>query len=597
MKDTITDLSDEVGFLGTATARFERLYTEDFDNRKTSKQDLEFTYNVGEGQWPSDIRNSRAEAKRPCLTSNKLRKFAAQTANKVRDQRLAGNVRPVDSEGDVETAAIYSDLIRQRERVSGASKIYRKAFEHAIAGTFGCWRITAEELPDSFNQELFIREIENQLSTYLDVRGMFGFIRERLSHDEFKAKYPKARAEDFSSYSFDGNLWYTEDAIFISEYFYKERQTIEIVQARNELVPDVKVFELGSVIGGVEITEDILTSQGWVIEKRKRSDGYKVKWAKITQHQVLESGDWMGEEIPIVIVEGDWVNIDGRLYKRSLITDSKDDQRMHNYWLTSATEKVALSFKAPYLVTKKMIAGLENIWNSAHSKILDYLPFKRDGNLTPRREPPPQVPTGDAAMIQITGQNIQDTIGKYGASFGERSNEKSGVAIRERAKGGDVTTFHFEDNAREAVIQSTKILIDLIPKIYDAERTVRLLGDDIAGGGTPERSVVINHAVSTQTEEGDIVTLIENDLSAGEYDLIEDVKVMSTRRQETQQLLADLSAGSPQLSVLLAPYIVELTDMPLGMGNRIKGDIKENLQALLGQQNPQGPPPEGIPGQ
>ncbi len=163
-----TKIQDKEEFLATALKRFEKFEAKDGHNRKSAKNDLEFAYNVGGGQWPASIREERKDSDRPCLTSNKLRKFVAQVANRERDQRMAGNVRPVDSKGDVLTAQIISGIVRQIEHQSNAAKIYAKAAEHAVAGSFGYWRIISKELPNSFDQELFIKEIKNQFSVYLD---------------------------------------------------------------------------------------------------------------------------------------------------------------------------------------------------------------------------------------------------------------------------------------------------------------------------------------------------------------------------------------------------------------------------------------------
>ncbi len=564
--------------LVTAIERFERLESRDSHNIEAAKKDLRFTYNIDEGQWPDAIREDRARDDRPCLTSNKLRKFVSQVANRERDQRFAGNVRPVDDKGDKVIADIYSGLIRQIEHASRADRIYTYAGEHAVAGGFGYWRITAEELDDSFEQELFIREIKNQFSVQLDPDGLYGFIREKVTKDEFKRRYPKATEEDFSgSVTPTESTWYDGEYVYISEYFYKERVKTLIVEAVNNLTQSVEVKEISG-----DITEESLTANGqWTILRRKTPKAYKVKWAKITQSQVLEEGEWAGKDIPIIEVEGDWVNYDGTVYKRSLITDGKDDQRMFNYWLTYMTEFVALSVKAPYLVTMGMIKGLGKFWDVAHKKMQPYLPFKPQGNLTPRREPPPQVPTGGAAMLQLTQNNIQDSIGMYDSSFGEKSNERTGIAIQQRAQRSDFGTFHFQDNFRQAVLTSTRMLIDLIPKIYDTPRVVRILGEETIGGGQQDGLAQIN---STVLDGATGETVIVNDLSVGKYDVVEDVKIMSTRRQESLQGMMALSNGNPQLSMVLAPRIAEMQDWP--NAKKVEEDIKEILPAMLGINQP-----------
>ncbi len=586
-----TKTQEEQEFLSTAIERFEKLESRDGHNRRTAKSDLEFVYNVGDGQWPANVRREREEENRPCLTSNVLRKHVAQVANRERDQRMAGNVRPVDSRGDIQTAQLISGIIRQIEHQSKASRIYTRAGEHAIAGSFGYWRITSEEIVDSFDQELFIREIKNQFAVRLDPDRMYGFIREKVRKDDFEFNWPDAEEEDFSDgQSSEEDEWYDDEHVYVAEYFYKEREERTIVQARNKLLDEVNIFELGKKVDGREVTEEMLVSQGWVIEKRKQPKEYKVKWAKITRNQVLEKGDWAGEEIPIVEVEGDWVNIDGKVYKRSLISDAKDDQRMYNYWLTNITEHVALAIKAPYMVTKQMIKGFEKFWKVAHKKLQPYLPFNPHGKLTPRREPPPQVPTGSAAMLQITKDNIQDSMGRSEASFGEKSNERTGVAIEKRASRSDFGSFHFEDNYRNAVLESTRMLVDLIQKVVDTDRVVRILGEDgpsdeqdgLAG---KDKLIRVNYEM-VDPESLEVVKVA--DLSVGKYDVVEDVKIMSTRRQESLHTLERIAAGSPHLAMVLAPYIMELQDMPYGIGKRVKQDIKEVLPAMLGINKPPG---------
>jgi len=431
---------------------------------------------------------------------------------------------------------------------------------------------------------LFIRPIENQFSAYLDSDGMYGFIREKMTEEEFSFKYPDAHKESFEGKITDTDLdWYDGDNVYVAEYFYKERVSTTIVQTVDNLTGDVEVFELND-----KVTKELLLSSGKTITREKSPKMFKVKWAKITQSQVLDEGDWAGKDIPIISVEGDWVSLDGKVYKRSLISDAIDDQRMYNYWKSYMTETVALAVKAPYLVTMKMIGGLEKFWDVAHKKVLGYLPWKRDGNLSPRREPAPQVPTGGASMLELAQRDIQDTIGMYDSSFGERSNERTGVAIQQRASRSDFGVYHFQDNFRQAMLSSTRQLIDLIPKIYDTERWVRILGEEVSSPEQQDGLVKINHTV---VDEATGESFVVNDLSVGKYDVIEDVKIMSTRRQEALQGMIALASGSPQLSMVLAPRIAEMQDWP--NAKKIEADIKEILPAMLGIQPKEGQPPSG----
>lgn len=583
---------EQTEFLATAVKRFREIEAIDDHNRRSARDDIRFAYNIDEGQWPEDIRSERSQEGRPCLTSNKLRLHVAQVANREREQRLAGNVRPVDDKGDVVIANIISGMIRQIEHASNADMIYIKAGEHAISGGFGYWRITSEELPDSFEQELFIRKIKNQFAVYLDPDGMYGFIREKMTKDEFEFHFPDAIPEDFEGGqgSSRNSQWFDTDSIYIAEYFYKERVKTTIVEVQDNFTGEIEIIELGD-----KITRETL-EQTKTILREKSPKIFKVKWAKITASQVLEEGEWAGKEIPIIPVEGDWINFDGTDYKRSLIRDAKDPQRMYNYWLSSMTETVALAPKSPWLVTKTMIKGFkEKFWDVAHKKLLPYLPFNPQGNMVPRREQPPQVPTGAAAMLQISAADIPDTTGLREAAFGERSNERTGIAIQQRANRSDFSTFHFADNFKNAILMSTRQLIDLIPKIYDTERVVRILGEEEKTNNPQDNLIRIN--VPITDDEGN--TVLINDLNLGKYDVVEDVKLMSTRRQEQLQGMIAFASGAPNIAPLLLARIAKAQDWP--GADDIAKDVEAFLPTLLGvkpaEQGNTEPPLEGDQGE
>lgn len=576
----------EAEFLFEAREQFARLRAADEHNRKQARKNYKFIYVPG-AQWSVDDRDQRKEDGRPCLSSNQLRKFVSGLANMARDQRIAGNVRPVDDEGDVDVANIIAGLIRQIEYVSGAETIYTDAAEDAIAGGTGYIRLKTEEKDDSFDQELFIEGIRNPLAVTLDPDGMYGFIEEKISKKEFKHRYPDAIEESVDPAEEYYSLWFPdEDHLFIREYFYKERVRTKIVQARKldesgQLVGEAKIFDLRRD----KLTEDDLVKAGWSIEKSKTPKKFVVKWAKISATQILKEGEWVGDEIPIVPVKGDWKWIDGVLYKRNLTIDAHDDQRMYNFWLTSLAERYTIASKAPYLVTKKMVEGLTNVWKFAHKKLFPYLAYNHDKAAPggPRREQSPQVSTGESSMLGVHKQNIMDTIGRYEASFGQKSNERSKVAIDARANRGAVSTFHFPDNLRRSIVELVRMMINCIPRVYDTQRTVRILGED----RKQAENVTLNHFIGLDDTGAPIIL---NNFLIGKYDVIAAVKLMSTRRQEQLAGMQALAGGNPMLGVFLAGDIAKLQDWD--GAQELAAKIDKNLPALLGikPENPEAQP-------
>lgn len=581
-------IKDKDKFLSLARERFSTLQSAEYHNREASLEDLKFTYNIEDGQWPQEIRDERVADGRPCLTSNKLRKFVSQVANMERDQRLAGKVRPVDSKADVITAGVIEGLIRQIEYASDAETVYCETGEKAIAGGFGYWRLITEEKDDCFDQEVFIRRIKNQFSVSIDPDRKYAFIREGITNKEFEARYPDIDRSSFDSSSIgeEWALWYEKDKTFIAEYFYMEPYDKTIAQCKVLETGQVLIIELTD-----EITPELLIQEGIRILRQKTSKAEKVKWSKITGSDILEEGDWVGKEIPIIEVEGDSFNIAGKDYKRSLIRDAKDPQRGYNFWKTHMAETVALAPKAPYIVTPQQIKGFESAWNSANKKNLPYLLYNAQGQLIPKRELPPQVPTGAAQMLQIEAGDIQDTIGKYEASFGERSNERTGVAIKQRANRSDFATYHFPDNFRRAIIKTIRQLVDVVPKIYDTERAERIIGED-----GKDEIVTINQTVF---DDKTGKTKIINDLSYGKYDAVADVRMWSTRRQEEVENLTAFAQGAPNIAPLLLPMIAENSDWP--GAQELKKLVDKYLPALMGIEQPAEAgqttnSPESIPG-
>src|SRR6202008_1396112 len=109
-----------------------------------------------------------------------------------------------------------------------------------------------------------------------------------------------------------------------------------------------------------------------------------------------------------------------------------------------------------------------------------YNPVSIEGNLAPapQRQPPADVPTGFIQMAIMARDSVKAVTGIYDASLGNRSNEVSGLAIRARQQQGDISNFHFTDNLTRAITRMAKCLIAMIPRIYDGERVVRILGED-----------------------------------------------------------------------------------------------------------------------
>ena len=551
-----------------------------------AEDDTRFAYDVGEGQWPDAIRHSKQNSNKPCLTINKLQKYIRRLRGEMQMNRPHMKVIPVDDKADVQRAEIYNGIIRQLEYLSNASVAYDTAYNHAVTGGVGYWRILTDYVDDdSFDQEIKIKRIINPFSVYFDPSAKefnfedakYCFITDLMEVDEYKAQYPDSSLAEFEGVNeYDETEWLYEDKVRIAEYFYKEPHTVtKVLLDSGEVLP----LEDG-------VTKESLEEQGEKIADTREVTEERIMWCKLNGVEVIEGPTpWVGKYIPIIPVFGDEVMYRGRRNYLSLIRGAKGSQEMYNYWSTIATESVAQVPKTPFILEARQIRGYEEEWNDANTISRPYLRYKHINNVPkPQREQPATIQTGIMSMLQTASFDIEDNLGQYAEASGQPSNARTGKAIQLRINQSDKGNYTFGDNLTRAMVYSGKQIINLIPKIYDSTRTV-LTMDETGNAEITE----INKPEILMTNTGPQST-VKNDLSVGRYDLIAIAgPSYGSRRQEMMQMITEAMqyAKSPEISAVLTPLLFEYSDYP--GATKVAGMLKQ----AIGQTQQNGVPPEG----
>lgn len=576
-------------FLRLRREEMSRAVISEGDSRTDALEDLRFVKG-GKDQWDDDAQKARQG--RPMLTINKCPKFIRQVTGDQRQNRPAIKVRPVDSNADPEIAKILEGHIKNIEYNSQAPYAYDNAFKQAVAGGHpGWWRVTTDYADDdTFDQDILIDPIHNQFTVYADpdtiadvYRGnlRWAFVVETMSNAAFKEQYPKEDGGEWESGSGEGfEGWYQDNSTRVAEYFWREQDKAKtIYQVEGGEVHEaekVKMFVRTLGDGSKAIVSPDGTSIIPITRERK-VNGWKVKWCKITGGDIIEGPkDWAGRYIPLVPVFGDTWNIEGKTIYKSLIRDAKDPQRMYNYMTSQNVEMTALAPKVPFKVTPKQIEGYEAQWNSINNTALPYILYNPDPLVqgAPQREQGVAANSGYVQLALQATDDMKDTTGIYDASLGQRSNEQSGRAIMARQREGDISTFEFIDNLTRAIQYTGKILVDLIPRIYDAERTIRVLGAD----DTPQQ-VAINKTVVDETGEEVII----NDITMGKYDVYVTVgPSFTTQRMENVEALNGILAAAPTVAPVILPRWAKYMDWPDAQ------EFADELREFLAPQ-PQGP--------
>ena len=270
--------------------------------------------------------------------------------------------------------------------------------------------------------------------------------------------------------------------------------------------------------------------------------------------------EWPGRFIPIVPVVGEEIRIGRKLIRNGVIRHAKDPQRMSNYFHSAHTETVALQPKAPFLVTETNVAKYQSTWEQANTKNFPYLPYEPDtknGGAAPQRVQPPVSSQGILDGLTMAREDLRAVIGIYDAGLGRPSNETSGRAILARQREGDVGSYLYIDNFARAVRQTGNIINDLIPHVYDTERTIRIMGED----GKID-VMAINKAQGIDPASGEPV--FAHDITAGSYDVVATMgPSYTTRREEAKDGMTAFVQAAPQTAPLVLDLIAKAQDWPM----------------------------------
>ena len=529
--------------LALGRTRMAEAINADRENREDALDDLEF---ISGNQWTEEDRRAREADLRPTPTINRLPRFVRQVTGDIRKLNPAIKVLPADGTATPEIAKIYEGLTRQIESDCNASTVYEGAAESAAQCGIGGFRLLTEyESEDSFDQIIKIKRIHNPLSVYWDpaareptrADAKFVFITDQMKVEDFKTAYPKEPENDADH---DGQTdgmehWQEDGRVVVAEYIWKQgyKDTIG-------LMPD------GSVVSDPK-TEGVV--------RKREVERTKVMWAKISGDRVLEGPTEMPcNHIPVVAVVGEEMHIGKRIVRTSVIRHAKDPQMIYNFYAAAQTEVVSLQPKSPFLVTTKQVAGLEKFWNAANKVNRPYLPYNPDEKAgAPQRVASAIASGGIMQEMMRAEDDMKATTGIYDAALGGRSNEQSGVAIRQRQLESDVSTSIYTDNLSKAIEHCGRILVSMIPRVYDTERTLRIIGDN-----DQEDMVTVNRTV--RGLYGDEVF---NAMDAGRYDVRVTVGPnYTTRRQETAESMMQFVQAFPAAGQVAGDLIAKSMDWP-----------------------------------
>ena len=476
-----------------------------------------------------------------------------RVVNEYRNNRITVDFVSKDGTENDKLAEVCDGLYRADEQASVADEAYDNAFEEAVGGGIGAWRLRTvyedEEDPEDDRQRIRIEPIfDADSSVFFDLGAKrqdksdakFCFVVTSMTRQAYKDTWgddPTDWPKIIHQYEFD---WCTPDVVYVAEYFKVEEktETIRIFQA----IDGTEERYSQADFAADETLEDTLAAIGTREVRQKKVKRKRVRKYVMSGGRVLEDAGYIaGNCIPIVVVYGKRWFVDNVERCMGHVRLAKDAQRLKNMQLSKLGEISALSSVEKPILTPEQVAGHQVMWSEDNLKDYPYLLINpiTDQNGNQAVSGPvaytksPQIPPAMAALLQITETDMQDILGNQQGADKMVSNI-SGKAVEMIQARVDMQAFIYMSNFAKGMKRCGEIWLSMARDIYTEEK--RKMKTVAATG---EAGMVELMQPSIDQETGEVV--MQNDLSSATFDVIADVgPSSSSKRQATVRALTGM---------------------------------------------------------
>jgi hypothetical protein len=523
-----------------ALRQFNDIQTALRDERLQCLQDRRF-YSLCGAQWEGPLWDQYEN--KPKFEVNKIMLAVIRIVNEYRNNRITVDYVSKDGTDNARLAEVCDGLYRADEQASVADEAYDNAFEEAVGGGIGAWRLRTvyedEENDEDDRQRIRMEPIfDADSSVFFDLNAKrqdksdakFAFVVTSMTRESYKEIYnddPTDWPKIIHQYEFD---WATPDVVFVAEYYKVEEktETIRIFEAIDgtEERYTAKDFE------NDETLEETLMAIGTREVRQKRVKRMRVRKYIMSGGKVLEDAGYIaGKCIPIVVVYGKRWFVDNIERCMGAVRLAKDAQRLKNMQLSKLGEISALSSIEKPIMTPEQVAGHQLMWAEDNLRDYPYLLINPitgpDGN-TQAAGPlaytkSASIPPAMAALLQITEQDMQDILGNpQGAD--KMVSGVSGKAVEMIQTRVDMQTFIYMSNFAKGMKRCGEIWLSMARDIYtEDKRKMKTIAP------TGESSVVELMKPMIDTETGAMV--MENDLSTATFDVVAEVGPSSSSKR------------------------------------------------------------------
>ena len=513
-------------------------------------------YSIAGAQWEGNL--SEQYQNKPKFEVNKVHLSVMRIINEYRNNRITVDFVSKDGDSDDQLADVCDGLFRADEEDSGADEAYDNAFEEAVGGGFGAFRLRTvyEDEYDEENdkQRIRIEPIYDGDSTVffdLDAKrqdksdARMCFVLTAMTRDAYREVWeddPTTWPKGIEQRMFD---WATPDVVYVAEV-YRVEEASEIIRIFQTIDGEEERYTERDFEEDEEL-ETMLEAVGTKEVRQRRVKRRKVHKYIMSGGKVLEdSGYIAGDQIPVVPVYGKRWFVDNIERCMGHVRLAKDAQRLKNMQLSKLGEISALSTVEKPIFTPEQVAGHEIMWSEDNLKNYPYLLLNTVTDANGQEAlsgpvgytKPPQVPPALAGLLAITEQDMNDLLGRQEAGEEIVSNI-SGKAVELIQQRLDMQTFIYMSNMSKAIKRSGEIWLSMARDVLvEQGRKMKSIGS----AGELSTIEMVKPILNVDTGQVEY----QNDLSRAKFDVTVEVgPSSSSKRQATVRALIGMIQLSP----------------------------------------------------
>lgn len=463
------------------------------------------------GPWPEKERTARniAGQERPCLHEDIISQYLNMVINQMEMNPMGIDAQPEEAGADDESAEELESRIRQIEYEQNGPHSYLNAGKCAVRSGFGAWELDTDwKSPASWEKYICIKPIldpftvvpdpDAQEPDWCDMNGLFKCFR--MTHDEFKQKYPKRQIQDFAGLigKQDYAGWVDENSVMIAVFWERKRKKRKLLLLDDGTPEGWTLFEdeMPDVLKRFKNTMRLVTNgfaglgydKGREFPILRESDRWVFQVTKELTNglEILDKTDWEDEEIPVLIVTGrqsfEPVKGGGPGKRRidSLTRKGRTAQMLHDHCISSIQEECGLVPKSTFMGYEGQFDTSTN-WATINRLPTGFAEARATTDEAGSEKPLP-LPTIIQRRAQIDqllmwkeaiSISLQNSLGMQSTERKDRT-AKSAKALDALEQTMNVATYHYHNALKVAQTRQYRIINRLLPKVENTSRTVGL---------------------------------------------------------------------------------------------------------------------------